>query len=177
MSDEIEHLILRDLTAKMAANLQAECDRAVANGSMLTGNGCQACAAATIAAGRRALCLKHHDEERNRITAEAHADDLPLFTAPPEPSGPYKVPGLSACGQAQHGDWLQFWAEAPRPLHSLQDREQVMRELAVDPDLYSIKKAAPITKGDTATWRTFWYAWPRHLPSPGLTAHNERTAP
>lgn len=94
-------------------------------------------------------------------------DDLPLFNTPPEHDGPYKVPGLAACGQEQRGDWLIFWAEAPRALHSLQDREQVMRELGMDPDLYSLKPPAPITKANGTT-RTWWYAWPLHLPSPGL---------
>ncbi len=94
--------------------------------------------------------------------------DLPLFAAGPEPEGPYKVPGLTSCGQRQQGDWLQIWAEAPRPLHSLQDREAVMRALALEPDDYKILPPAPINKTEKKGWRTWWYCWPKALPDPGV---------
>lgn len=93
-------------------------------------------------------------------------DDLPLFAAGPEPEGPYKVAGLTGCGQQQRGPWLILWAEAPRPLHSLLDRQAVMRELALDPEAFTLHAPAPITKNEK-TWRTWWYAWPKNLPPLG----------
>lgn len=94
-------------------------------------------------------------------------DDLPLFDAAPEPEGPYRVAGLGEHGSRQRGAWVAFWADAPRPLQGRQDQEAVMLALGFDPAQYKLYPAGPIT-GSGKQWRTWWHAWPNHLPSPGV---------
>lgn len=93
-------------------------------------------------------------------------DDLPLFSAAPEPSGPYKVPTLRAHGDEHRGDWLVLWAEAKHPIHSYQDRAAVMVERGLDPEAYLLYPAAPINILPDGFKRSWWLAWPRHLTPP-----------
>jgi hypothetical protein len=85
-------------------------------------------------------------------------DELPLFNAPPETAGPYRVRGLRAHGDEHRGDWLVVWAEAPRQLHSLQDREAVMRERGLDPEAYEIDRPRVFNRLPDGLHRTWWYA-------------------
>lgn len=94
-------------------------------------------------------------------------EELPLFTAPPEGADHNHVHGLTAYGMEQRGPWLVFWAETPRPITNTWDREAVMRQLAQDPEKFKLRPPGPFNKKKDG-WRTWWYAYPSHLPSPGL---------
>jgi len=89
-----------------------------------------------------------------------------LFNAPPEPSGPYKVPTLRAHGDEHRGDWLVLWAEARHPLYSYQDRATVMALRGLDPEAYTLYPAAPINGLADGFKRTWWYCWPKDKPTP-----------
>jgi hypothetical protein len=93
-------------------------------------------------------------------------NDMPLFNAPAEPQGPYRVPGLRAHGDEHRGKWLVVWAEAPRPLYSLQDREAVMRERGIDPAGFEIHPPRLFNRLADKHTRTWWYCWPKGEPNP-----------
>jgi len=92
-----------------------------------------------------------------------------LFSEPPQEDADYKVPGLQAHGDQHLGDWLQVWADAGHRLESLQDRQGVMLERGLDPRDFIIHQPKIFNRTPTG-WRTFWFCWPKHLPSPAVHA-------
>lgn len=94
------------------------------------------------------------------------SDDLPLFDAPPERAGDYKVPSLRAHGHEYRGDWLLIWAEARHPLYSYQDRAAVMRLESLDPETFTLYPTSPINPLPDGHKRSWWYCWPKGKPSP-----------